>query len=245
MPHKKPEVRAKYLKENYRANRATRLAKVRAYRRENAKKISLQRKVYRENNKEKVAAQKKRYRDANREAVIARIRDWRAANKESCASKCKAYYEANRSACLALRRLRYEQNRESELALNKKYRRKNQEALAGKRKEYAATHRELIAALKRNRKARMKGAEGKHTGNDIKEIWARQKHKCAVRGCTHPISDKKGGPDKYHVDHIKAVINGGSNWPDNLQILCGKHNLEKAARDEYEWAQEHGLLFPK
>jgi len=31
------------------------------------------------------------------------------------------------------------------------------------------------------------------------------------------------------VDHIKPVSKGGSNYPDNLQILTAEENLKKGA----------------
>ncbi len=39
------------------------------------------------------------------------------------------------------------------------------------------------------------------------------------------------------------VIKGGTNWPDNLQLLCRPCNIAKAAKDPFVWAQENGRLF--
>lgn len=96
----------------------------------------------------------------------------------------------------------------------------------------------------RRRRAKANNAEGMHTAADVKEIWDRQKHKCAVPCCQYPIASK--GQNKYHVDHICALVRGGTNWPSNLQCLCAHHNSSKNAKDEYEWAQRvMGTLFPK
>lgn len=86
----------------------------------------------------------------------------------------------------------------------------------------------------RNRKARMRGAEGRHTAGDIHTIFAAQRSKCAH--CR--ISIRAG----YHVDHINALSRGGSNWPRNLQLLCASCNLRKRAADPLDFARREGRL---
>jgi hypothetical protein len=50
------------------------------------------------------------------------------------------------------------------------------------------------------------------------EVWKRDGGKCAKCGVT----------DNLHFDHIIPWSKGGSsNTPDNIQLLCGTHNLEK------------------
>jgi 5-methylcytosine-specific restriction endonuclease McrA len=34
-----------------------------------------------------------------------------------------------------------------------------------------------------------------------------------------------------HIDHIVPLAKGGKNELDNLQLLCGKCNLKKGAKD--------------
>jgi 5-methylcytosine-specific restriction endonuclease McrA len=61
-----------------------------------------------------------------------------------------------------------------------------------------------------------------------------------VPKCPYPISGQKG-PDKFHLDHIRALVNGGSNNRSNLQILRRIHNLRKNKKDAVEWAEAHGV----
>ena len=50
------------------------------------------------------------------------------------------------------------------------------------------------------------------------EVWKRDGGKCVKCGATEDL----------HFDHIIPWSKGGSsNTPDNIQILCGKHNLKK------------------
>ena len=92
---------------------------------------------------------------------------------------------------------------------------------------YAKANPEKIASTARNRRARERMAEGTHTSNDIHAILIEQESRCKV--CYVDVS--KG----YHVDHVVALVNGGSNWPSNLQILCPTCNKSKGAKDFEEW----------
>jgi len=90
-------------------------------------------------------------------------------------------------------------------------------------------------ARDRNRAARKRGAEGFHSKTDIDRISADQRGKCAA--CGRRVTRKE-----RHVDHIQPLSKGGSNWPSNLQILCGPCNLSKSAKDPLTWARGLGKL---
>jgi len=75
---------------------------------------------------------------------------------------------------------------------------------------------------RQRRRSRERNAEGSHTSQDIKQIYARQNGKCAH--CEKELNFV------FHVDHIIPLSKGGSNYPSNLQILCATCNLRKAAK---------------
>jgi 5-methylcytosine-specific restriction endonuclease McrA len=89
-------------------------------------------------------------------------------------------------------------------------------------------NRELVASFRRNRRARERSADGRHTGSDIKTLFASQGGLCAC-GCGLSLSDT------YEVDHKIPISRGGSNWPDNLQLLAPSCNRSKNDKTMEEW----------
>ena len=85
-----------------------------------------------------------------------------------------------------------------------------------------------------NRRALVRGAEGRHTRVDVDRILKQQGNKCAW--CKTRLTEK------YHVDHIMPLSKGGSNWPNNLQCLCETCNVRKSAKHPLDWARQNGRL---
>jgi len=85
-----------------------------------------------------------------------------------------------------------------------------------------------------NRRARQRNAEGTHNAEDIARLRVMQKDRCAY--CRARL---KG---KGHVDHIIPLAAGGTNWPNNLQLLCQPCNSSKSARDPLVFARSMGRL---
>ena len=125
----------------------------------------------------------------------------------------------------------------SRLAHLEKYRQRTRDWRAKnpeKTKVWRETNPEKSRAIVRNRRARKAAADGTHSKEDIGQIRKMQKDRCAC--CMMPLK-RKG-----HVDHIKPLSKGGSNWPCNLQILCAPCNQTKNSRDPIEFMQSKGCL---
>lgn len=90
------------------------------------------------------------------------------------------------------------------------------------------------SAQNQKRRARVSGAEGRHTAEDILKILKRQKYKCVY--CSADL--KKG----FHADHIMPLSLGGSNWPSNIQATCPSCNMSKGAKHPLDFAKEKGRL---
>jgi 5-methylcytosine-specific restriction endonuclease McrA len=110
----------------------------------------------------------------------------------------------------------------------------------GRRKEitekYNAKDPEKKRVRVRNRRARIRSAEGTHTAEDIVDILRLQRGKCAHPWCRKAIKRN------YHVDHIKALARGGSNARTNIQLLCAPCNQKKHSKDAIEFSRSFGLL---
>ena len=111
---------------------------------------------------------------------------------------------------------------------------KNPERQREVRATWRKNNREKAIAREQRRRARKRDAEGTHTGDDIIAIRKAQRDRCA--GCGKKL---KGAGE---VDHIQALINGGSNWPANLQLLCCPCNRSKNDRDPLIFMRERGKL---
>jgi 5-methylcytosine-specific restriction endonuclease McrA len=157
---------------------------------------------------------------------------------EKYLEKVAAYREANREKTLPIARNRakrnYEENPEKFRARSRTWREANLEKAKALNNAWKKAHPEKTRAQNHKRRARLLGAEGHHTVDDIAKILKMQKGKCAL--CR--VSIKK----EYQIDHIVALTKGGSNWPRNLQLLCKPCNSKKNNNDPIEYAQRLGFL---
>lgn len=187
-------------------------------------------KLWNESNKEKCNGYYKKWRDANPEKTKKQREDFRAKNptymkkwneknKERISIKLKEWRSNNLEKCKKLSKEYYKENKERLRPLRKKWRQNNKSKI----KLYAAKKNSI-----------RRSADGKFCIGDILKLYNYQKMKCA--GCLSCIKDK------YHVDHIIPLARGGTNWPENIQLLCPSCNMQKHAKDPIDWAQENGRL---
>lgn len=71
-----------------------------------------------------------------------------------------------------------------------------------------------LAARSANKQAAKLGVEGTLTAGDVERLWSKHPN-CASCGRGRGL------------DHIRAMTNGGTNTPDNIQNLCAPCNQAK------------------
>lgn len=168
-------------------------------------------------NPESWHARSKKWRDQNREQYQARAREYAAANKERMNETSRKWAEANK---------------ETANARAIEWRKANGERVREAAKARRDANPEKQRTITRNRRAKLK-VSGEHSPADIARMYQEQNGTC--NGCRCNLAESG-----YHVDHIRAVANGGSNSPENLQLLCPTCNTSKGTKDMHEWAQSKG-----
>lgn len=115
----------------------------------------------------------------------------------------------------------YEKNKDHVRKTNKAWRYKNHS-------QWKKAH----ALRTRNRRSKLKGADGDFRFPDIIDVWNSQDGRCVY--CAKQLGDS---PEerKYHIDHITPISRGGGNDPGNLQCLCPPCNLAKGSMTDEEY----------
>lgn len=156
-------------------------------------------------------------RDENpeiRKLANVKAKAWRAKNLQKELERCKKRYadnkEREREKARKWRLLNPDKVREAErkwkalngAAFKEKYRERYREL----HKEWMKRDRELHPEKQRHHiRARLRGAEGTHTANDIIQIFTLQGGKCAACKVLFPVT----GKHRYHVDHVYPLSRGG------------------------------------
>ena len=173
---------------------------------------------------------------------------WRSPHCCSCevilAAEAKARIEASQQKWLGANpnyrreygRRWYAANPERAKAKLYRWRAKHPEVFREIGRRYQKNNPERVRSTQHTARARRRGAEGFHTAEDIARIRTFQKDRCAHPWCKRKLRGKG------HRDHKVSLACGGSNWPENIQLLCGPCNLKKGAKDPFKHAHENGYL---
>jgi 5-methylcytosine-specific restriction endonuclease McrA len=161
-----------------------------------------------------------------------RKRQWVKANPERAKAYGRAHYEANATDYKARAR-RWKADNPDKAKVRKTKPDPVKRRAAERRRRRADPEKYRIRA--RSRKAQRRGAEGSYTVEDVN--WLRRKQRGVCAYCPARLV-----PGNEEVDHIQAVVRGGSNHRRNLQLLCVPCNRSKGARDPIDFARKKGLL---
>lgn len=174
------------------------------------------------------------YYVSNSDAIKLRAKLWEQNNAERSKETAKLWVTKNLEKSRSIKAAWRERNRETENVRAAERRMANPAARRASSIKYYQANRERYRTYLRNRRAAMRVAGGKHTHDDVSRLHSLQRGRCAHCG--------KSLKDGYHVDHIEPIARGGSNAPENLQLLCPTCNKRKGAKDPIRFAQENGRL---
>jgi 5-methylcytosine-specific restriction endonuclease McrA len=225
------------------------IARSRGYREADPEKARASTARYKERHPDRRRAAVAKYDAANRDkrrAYIERVREqhpekmkeysaqYRAQNPEKVKANIVKYLERHPEKVKAAQEKYRKANPEKVKAREEAYRKANPEKVKEATAKWRQANLDKSRTFCRNRHARKKAAEGRHTSEDIQRIYDIQKGRCACCGV------KVG--QTYDVDHVQPLSKGGSNWPSNLQILCPSCNRRKHNKDPLEFMQSLGFL---
>lgn len=111
-----------------------------------------------------------------------------------------------------------------------RYYNKNKDQCDARSREWSKNNKDVGRSAVRNRRARLKRAEGSHTKKDIINLGMEQGWKCAI--CFCDVSSN------YHIDHVVAISKGGTNDEANLQLTCPSCNVRKSDKELVTYLRE-------
>lgn len=182
---------------------------------------------------EQLAARKlaqKKYRAKNLASARKRLIKFRA----KMTPEQKAYYKKKLAEYDARC---YKENPDKVRMIKKTWwvKKSKEEQKAIRKAYYEACNKKNLAVYNHNYRARLKKASGSFTMEDIRELFFKQKGKCAW--CLQSFGD-----ETPNVDHYIPLAKGGSNDKKNLRLLHKSCNLQKSSIDPIEFGLRNGTL---
>lgn len=221
-------------KEFYAQNRDQEKARSLKYKEENKEKCRQARLRWKSTNPDRVRAHAKNHYRRNREEVLTKNKEYRDRNRDRIALSARSKRKADPEKYKIADAAKYIKHKHKIQARSKIYREKNAERIMDSKRRWMADNPEKVKAARWRRKSLMKNAEGSFSGEDIEKLFSLQRGLCACCNCS--ISSG------YDIDHVNPLSLGGSNNPDNLQLLCPTCNRSKSNKDPYKWANDRGML---
>lgn len=155
----------------------------------------------------------------NKERRAETSKVWGSENSERKRENSRRWSAENPGRHIFLRKRWLVENADYRRDWHRQYRQDNKATQAEAGRAWRKLNREAANTIARNRRARIRSAEGKHTAAEIIAQLAKQSGKCYY--CFVVLKNKK------HADHYIAIANGGANDIENIVISCQPCNNEK------------------
>lgn len=236
--------------------RACMKRKRRAYYLKNSDRIKAARREYVKANKSKCAKADRAYYEKNRDRILERDRKWRQENHRDVIRRQRERYHANKDSINADKRDRYREDpekREAVLERNRQYYHNNKDRIKAQKKRYREENAEMISEKAReHRKAnleRLRKRQREYYQHNKEIFFAHaNKRRARKQSATHPDHDTEREAqmhklarrltrmtgEKWHVDHVVPLAQGGYHHHHNLQVIPAAWNLSKKADPFWE-----------
>ena len=103
------------------------------------------------------------------------------------------------------------------------------ELMGPARKRWRLNNPEAVLAHYHKRRARKRSAAGSFTPMEISALYQEQGGRCAHPWCRVDLETK------FHRDHKVPLARGGSNFIENIQLLCALCNTKKGTKTAEEF----------
>lgn len=193
-------------------------------------------------NKEHVVEKSKAWYQEHKEEKLQYDKDRRAKDPELTKQRDKEQYEKLKSdpekyaKHIARLKQYYKDNPEIARETRRKIKAKRKDIDRVQNRERDRRNPEKARAKTHKRLALKKNAPGHYTGDDLKRIYQEQEGRCCYCGITLFWDI----PYDIYIEHVQALENGGSNWPENIALACQYCNCSKADKTLAEWMESRG-----
>lgn len=167
-----------------------------------------------------------------------RYDQWRKAKPDKAAAILQKWKKKNPEKRREVYRNWAARNPEKISAQGRNWRQQNPERARNQTRKWRKENPDQYRALCQLRRTRKLAAGGKFCAADIERIRKQQRNRCAYYSdCGQSFKRRD-----FQIDHIVAVANGGSSWPNNIQLLCAQCNRRKNKIDALKYARRQGRL---
>lgn len=157
-------------------------------------------------------------------------RNYYVRNSDKIKSATTEWLNNNRDKKRLYSQRSYETHKEARQEYHRQYRESNREKVNRASRKSQIKNPDRVRETWRNRRLRKKNIEGTFTEIQVRELYQKQSGLCFHCGVSLN--------NVFHRDHWIPITKGGSNWIENIRLLCPHCNHSKQNKLPHEWCPE-------
>lgn len=157
-------------------------------------------------------------------------RGWRERNPESASTSRRRWIEQNPAQQKRARDAWRRANPDRQKAATSAWEAANRERKATSKRKWDLANPAKTRLYVENRRARKLFQGGDVSPGIVAALWEQQAGRCACP-CKAPLQ-------RYHIDHVVALANGGAHADHNLQLLTPRCNQRKGTKSNTQFFAE-------